>query len=277
MALPPLNGSPLKKASDLLAATLKAWGLSSLLPHLQDYLTRGYDATTINLYLQDTKEWQARFAGNELRKAAGLGVLSPAQYIATEEQYRNVMQSYGLPAGFYDSHDDFNAFIGKDISPAELANRAKIAHDQYMNAPTATKQLWQQYGFSNGDAVAAILDPKVGTQILQDRADTVAIGGAAGQLGINVSGARAGQFQQHGTTLAEAQKAYAFIAQNMGTDQNIANRFGQKFDQTQEENDLLLGLGPEAKQRQSMYANENSIFAGHAGENAQSLSVAQEH
>jgi hypothetical protein len=275
-ATPPLTTAQ-QSASDLLKQTLIEWGLSSLLPHLQEYLTKGYDSTTVNLYLQDTAEWKARFAGNEIRKANGLAVLSPAQYIANEEQYRNILQGYGLPPGFYDSHDDFNKFIGNDVSPAEVQSRAQIAHDTYFAAPEQMRQLWASYGFSHGDGIASILDPNVGTQIIQDRATQVQIGATAAQNGFQLNQARAQQFQQHGTTLAKAQAAYGQIAQSYGTDQNIASRFGQQFGQTQEENDVLLGDGKAALQRQNLYSDEKGLFDGRGGATAQSLAVSQDH
>lgn len=264
-------------ASELLRQTLIAWGLQSLLPHLQDYLKQGYDSTTINLALQDTPEWKMRFAGNELRKSKGLSVLTPAQYIATEEQYRSVLQNYGLPTGFYDSHDDFNNFIGNDISPSEIQSRAQVAHDTYFSAPPEWRSMWANYGFSHGDAIASILDPNVGTQLIQDRAQQVQIGGTAKQAGFDVSQARAQQFQQHGTTLAQAQHAYNQLAQFGTTDQNIANRFGTTFDQTQEENDLLLGSGAAAQKRQQLYGSEQELFNGTRGTDANSLAVSQSY
>lgn len=275
-------GQP-NSASDLLKQTLTEWGLTTLLPYVQDYLTKGYDSTTVNLYLQSTPEWKQRFAGNETRKAQGLPVLTPAQYIATEEQYRNVLQSYGLPAGFYDSHNDFNDFIGNDISPTEISQRAKVAHDQYNNAPPEQKALWNQY-FGPGDAIAGILDPKVATQIINDRAQQVQIGGAAAQQGIAVSGARAGQLQQNGVTLSQAQTAYQRISQFQHADQQIGSRFnlgadsaGNKYGSTaNEEDNLLLGNGSAADQQTVANASERGLFTQSAGANTQALGVSQE-
>lgn len=270
-------GNVPSSAADLLKQTLIAWGLQSLLPHLQQYLKQGYDANTINLALQDTKEWKTRFAGNEQRKKTGLPVLSPAQYIATEEQYRNVMQSYGLPSGFYDKHDDFNNFIGNDVSPSEVQARAQIAHDTYLSAPQAFRDMWKSYGFTHGEAIASILDPTVGTQIVQDRASQVAIGATAKLEGINVTQQRAQQFQQHGTTLAQAQAAYQQIAQTTSTDQAIANRFGTQFGQTEEENSLLLGDAQANLKRQNLYGQEQGLFGGRAGANISSAGVSQQY
>lgn len=264
-------------ASDLLRQTLQDWGLTSLLPYVQDYLTKGYDSTTINLYLQDTPEWKQRFAGNEVRKQKGLPVLSPADYIATEEQYRNVLQSYGLPQGFYDQHSDFADFIGNDISPSEISQRAKVAYDQYLNTDPTHQALWNQY-FGPGDAIAGILDPEKATQVIMDRGAQVGIGGAALDQGINVSGQRAAYLQQHQVTLAQAQQAYSQIAQYGQADRNIGNRFGMAGygSQENEENRLLLNSG--AAQDQANVANnsERGLFRATPGINQAALGVSQE-
>lgn len=264
-------------ASDLLRQTLTDWGLTSLLPYVQDYLTKGYDSTTINLYLQDTPEWKQRFAGNEVRKQKGLPVLSPADYIATEEQYRNVMQSYGLPSGFYDQHSDFADFIGNDISPTEISQRAKVAYDQYLNTSADHRDLWNQY-FGPGDAIAGILDPEKATQVIIDRGTQVGIGGAALDQGINVSGQRAAYLQQHQVALQQAQQAYQQIAQFGQADRNIGNRFGNASYGTQEneENRLLLNNGALQDQSAVLNNSERGLFRETPGANQNALGVSQE-
>jgi hypothetical protein len=257
---------------------LTSWGLSSLIPDLKQLIVNGdTSSNTLSLALSQTQAYKTRFAANDARVAAGLPALNPAQYIATEEQYHQVLQSYGLPAGFYDKPSDFTDFIAKDISPTELDARAKIAHDQYMSAPDTTKALWQQYGFAKGDAIAAILDPDVATAVIQDRAQQIAIGGAAAAHGFQVNQPRAQQFQQAGVTLSQAQQAYSQISQASGTDQQIASRFGTSFNQNDEENSLLLGQGEAVNKRQTMYDEEKSLFQGHAGADANTLGVSQAH
>jgi hypothetical protein len=60
-----------------LYAVFKGYDLGSLAPQIKTMLLNGYDADTISLLLQQTTEWQQRFAGNEKRKKNGLAVLSP--------------------------------------------------------------------------------------------------------------------------------------------------------------------------------------------------------
>jgi hypothetical protein len=152
-----------------------------------------------------------------------------------------------------------------------------VAHDQYTAAPPETRALWEKYFGTKGDAIASILDPTVATQVIQDRGTQVAIGGAAAQQGFGVSQARAQQFQQNGVTLAGAQKAYSQIAQSLTTDQSIAQRFGTTFDQSQEENDLLLGKGDAAVKRATLYDSEKALFKGGSGATGTDLGVSQSY
>jgi hypothetical protein len=262
---------------DLMLATLKSWGLETLGTDLKNFIVKGDTSPdTLTLELANTDAYKKRFAGNELRKKNGLPELNPAQYLGVEEQYNNVMRAYGLPAGFYDQHEDFTKMIGNGLSPDELKTRAQAAHDQYIAAPEYVKNLWSQYfGNSPGDAIAAILDPTVATAVIQDRANQVGIGGAGAQFGLAVSGARAKEFSQAGVTLSGAQKAYQQIAASIGQDQSIAKRFGQQFGQQDEENDLLLGDAQAGMKRRGLYNQEEALFRGSSGLDQSSIGAKQ--
>jgi hypothetical protein len=260
--------SQFDSASALLASTLTSWGLQSLIPHIKDYITKGYDSNTINLALQDTQEWKTRFAGNEIRKANGLSVLSPAQYLAVEDQYHQIMSAHGLPSQFYDKQSDFTNFIGGDVSPSELDARAKIASDQWQNADAATKAAWKNYyGLDDGHAIAAILDQKTALPIIERQAAAAGIGGAAGQQGLDPGRSRAEQFAQFGVSLQQAQQAYSNIAQVLPAAQALGSRFGEQFGQHQLEDVNLLGSGEASRQQQRLVSSERADFSGGIGAN----------
>lgn len=251
---------------DLMNATLASWGLGTLGNVLRNLIVKGdTNPDTLSLELSQTKEYKERFAGNAERIKNGLPELKPAEYIALEEGYQQVLRAYGMPRGFYDSHDDFTKFIGNDLSVNELQTRVQVAHDQYTAAPDYVKNLWSQYFGSSGDAVAAILDPNTATSLIQDRGQQVALGGAAAAQGLSINQQRAQQFQQAGVSLDSARKAYQQIAQSMPTDQSIAQRFGTTFDQTAEENSLILGQAADTQKRQTLYDEEQALFKGNVG------------
>lgn len=259
---------------DIMKQTLESWGLGSLYNAAAGYLTQGTSADEVTLLLQQTPEYKARFAGNATRQANGLSILNPAQYIATEEQYRNIMQQYGLPPGFYDSHDDFTKFIGQDIAPTELQQRAQIASQQFIQAPQEMKDYWAKFGLTAGQAVASILDPNHSSLAdLQTQANAVQIGGTAAQQGIDVTGARSTQLAQNGVTLAQAQGAYQRIAQYGQTLHQIGNRFGTDVTTGDQENALLLNNGDAARKIDLVNSEEAAQFAGHGGADTNTTST----
>lgn len=233
-----LQQQEIASASALIQQTLASWGLSDLSSVALQYLNQGLTADEVTLKLQQTAEYQRRFSGNAQRIANGLAPLSPADYIAAENNYQQVLNSYGLSA--YSSHDEMAEMIGKNISANELDSRAQIAEQQYENAPDEIKNLWNTYFGTKGDAIAHILDPNVSTSTIQNQGTQVAIGGAAAQQGLGVSQARAQQLQQAGVTAQQAQQGYEQIAYELPTDQRIASRFGTTEDQSQIEDATLL-------------------------------------
>ena len=269
---------------DFMLQTLTQWGIPSLATDLKNFMMKGYTGDSLTLALQQTQAYKTRFAANEQRKANGLPELLPAQYIAAEESYQQVLQQYGLPKGFYDSKSDFDQFIANDVSPDELKTRAQTAADQWMNAPAETRQVWNSYyGLSDGSAIAAILNPDTPLSTLQNEAQTVGIGTAAVQNGLNLDLARAATLQQNGVTAAQAKKAYADISAGLTTQTAIANRFDagpaqtQQETQTQMENASLLGTGQDQAKLQAQNAEEQGLFHGSSSMDNNALGVSQSY
>jgi hypothetical protein len=163
-----------------LQSLFKNYGLDSLAGKIFDYVKQGYGADTISVLLQDTPEYKKRFAANEARAKAGLAVLNPADYLATEASYRQILSSAGLPTGFYDNPADFQKWIASDVSPTEIKDRVDLAVAATSQANPAYKDaLFQMYGINEGDLTAYFLDSKRAEPILKKQAAAGAIGAAA--------------------------------------------------------------------------------------------------
>ena len=128
------------------------------------------------IYTSDA--YKQRFKGNEVirqRLANGQGrpgdrMLTPAQYIEQERQYREILQSADMPGGFYDSPDDFTNLIGNSISVAEFRDRVETAYAALNEADDFLKeQLSTYYGLTTGEMVSYLLDPARATPILNQR------------------------------------------------------------------------------------------------------------
>lgn len=155
--------------------------------------------------IYNSDAYRTRFAGNEIirkRMADGKGLpgdrlLTPAEYIRTEEAYKEIMSEAGLPAYFYDQPEDYAKFIGElGTSVAEITERVNIAKQALQNADQNIKTALQQYyGLSEGDLVAYLLDPEKAfraidsrfaftTENLKRKYQTAEIGGAATRAGM---------------------------------------------------------------------------------------------
>lgn len=265
----------IRGASAILKAQLEAWGIGSLYTDALRILKQGLNADAVVAQLQDTAAFKQRFWYNDARRKAGLPVLSPAEAVATENQMRQILRQYGLPAGFFDSPQDVGNFIAKNVSAAELAERAEAARDKWLEAPQETKAWWKaHYGASDGDAIAAILNPDKALPLIQRRLNAAQLGGAAQRQGLSVDTARAEQLVQLGVTGEKAQAGYGQVAAALASDSSIAERFGSTFTQGEEENAFLLNDAEAMRKKQALNASEESLFAGRGATNTAGLSGA---
>mgnify|MGYP006274590987 CR=1 FL=1 len=129
-----------------------------------------------SIYTSDA--YKQRFAANEaIRKRLEDGkgrpgdkLLTPAEYIQVEDQYRTILQEAGLPVGFYDQPEDFTNLISNSISSAELTSRVNIAQAALQRADQQiVKALQDYYDLSTGDLVAYLLDDKKAFDAINSR------------------------------------------------------------------------------------------------------------
>lgn len=252
-------------ARQILADQLRQWGLDELSTDLDKLIKDGLDAPAITIQLQQTQAYKDRFAANEVRRQKGLPVLAPAEYIATEQAYQQVLRSYGLPTSFYDDRSDFHQFIGNDVAPDELNNRAQIAQQVWLSNDEATRDTWRSfYGLSDGAAIASILDPDKALPIVQRMANAARFGGDAARQGLTADKGRLEQYSDLGVTEAQANQAFGRIAATKPADDRIAQRFGTELTQAEREREELLGNAAAANKRSSLYQSESALFQGKA-------------
>jgi hypothetical protein len=162
--------------------------VTGIMPDIQNIVNEGiYDGNVISARLRSTPTYRARFKGNEQRTAKGLSALTPAEYLGLERQYRQILSEGGLPAGFYDSKEDFSDFIANDISVNELTQRVGLAQSVVQTTDsTIRNQLRQFYGVNDGDMTAFFLDPNRAKTALQRKVNVATVGGALAAAGFEV-------------------------------------------------------------------------------------------
>lgn len=263
-----------KDAFEFLKKTFESYGLGSLAPKILEYIQQGYGADTIALMLQDTDEYKKRFAGNELRKKAGLPILSPAEYLALESTYKQILDSNGMPKGFYDSNDDFTAWIGSNVSPMEIQSRVELAARAVNNTDNHYLESLREYGLGSGDLVAAMLDRSRALPLLQKRVREAEIGAEARRQGLRLSQARADYFESMGVDQGTAASAYQMIGATLPYLSNLGDIYGDSsYGQETIEDELLGRSGLASERRRRLQNREVGSFSGESGLNKTSLGV----
>lgn len=248
------------------------YGLESLAGKIFDFVKNGYSSDTISILLQDSDEYKKRFAANETRKKAGLNVLNPAEYIAAENSYRQILRQSGLPKGFYDGNDDFVGFLTGDVSPTELQDRVNLATQASTLANASMKQALQQMGIGQGEIAAYFLDSKKAMPFIQKAAAKAAIGAEALQRGFAFDQAYADELATSGISRDQAAQAYSRIGDQFTTMQSLGNIYGGGWSQRQAEEDVFRGGNEASAQKNRLIANERGNFSGSAGTGRSGLS-----
>jgi hypothetical protein len=264
-----------------LTSLFKSYGLEGLAKKIFDYVKLGFGADTIAIHLQDTKEYKARFAANEARAKAGLPVLSPADYLATEQAYRQILSAAGLPKGFYDNPADFTRWIADDVSPTEIKSRVDMAVAATSQAnPEYKRALWQMYGIGEADLAAYFLDRKKAEPILKKQAAAGAIGAAAIRRGFAANVLDLEGYATLGITPEEAEEAYARISEGFEAMLGIAGRYGSTWSQREAEQEIFtpgaaasVGGESAAEKGKRLKSQERALFAGGRGATVQGLNA----
>ena len=273
-----------------ITALLSSYGIGDLSTSITDAVVKGYSSDTIQLIMQDPKStdplavaFQTRFPANKARLSAGKSVLSPAEYLAAERSYSQVLQSYGVAS--LATKDKMNSFITNDISATEVADRVGLAVNRVKNADADTKAALALYYpmLNQADIVGAVLDPAEGLPALQRKVQIAEIGGAAlaqglktidsaGKLtGINIKmGEEA--LATLGVTKEQARAGFQQVAEVTPRGEFLSQiSTGEDYNQLQAEQEAFQGLASAKRARTSLTELEKARFGGSAGTTKGSL------
>ena len=265
-----LEAGASRDAAAALIDLFTQYGLGSLAPSIVSFIKGGHSADTVALLLQDRPEYKQRFIANEARRAKGLPVLTPAEYLATEKSYRQIMSAAGLPVGFYDQAEDFRAFLEADVSPQEVQGRVQQAAEFVNNAPAEARQLFRQW-YTDGDMIAYALDPKRATSAI-DRAyaaSTIAGYGAAQNAGITQGLAE--RIAAMGVEKDAASQGFGVIAQEMGNAAKLAQIEGTQLTVEDLASETFLADSGVAEKRRKLASSERGRFGGSSGTSQSAL------
>lgn len=271
-----------RSAYALLLSEFSRYGLEALVTPLQDLIKQGLSGPEFQIALRNTDAYQKRFAGNTDRIKKGLTALSPAEYLALEDGYQNIMRNYGLPASYYakdslGTQEGFNKLIANDVSAVELEDRIVTAQKRVLDAaPEVTTALKQFYpDITNGDILAYTLNPEKGLTEIKRKITAAEIGGAALSAGLSTSLTDAEYLRRYGVTAESAKQGYSAIGGGLERGRQLASIY-QQPDYTQavaEEEVFNLPGQTEAQQkRKKVIGLEKATFGGQSGVSSGALS-----
>lgn len=257
----------------IVADRFAKFGLATLGAKILDLARQGYTEDTITLELQNTPEYQQRFAANAQRIKKGLSVLTPAEYLSNEDAYRQTLRAYGLTQ--FDNDAYVRQFIENDVSPSELSTRVSMAVQRVQNAdPAIARTLKDYYGIGSTDMVAYVLDPNQQLPKIQRQIAAAEIGVAARVQGLETGVSVAEQLAAQGITQAEAQKGYATIADILPTAQKLSEIYGTTlpgYNQAEAEQEVFNTLASAQRKRKALTEREIASFSGKSGTTKASL------
>ena len=245
--------------AEALKALFQRYHLNSLIPVVEHILTTGMGESEGMAYLYQSTEYMERFKGNEGR----IDKLTPDRYLALEQDYQSVLAGYMLPNDFYDKpEEDFAAMIANNISPDEMAARAKMAWDFTQNGDQAIKdQLAEWYGLTaDNDVVAYFLDPDKAQALVTKRGQMAAMGAVAKRNNFNIDRATADKLARLGVDPNNAQQQIAGLGQVKPELDAAAKRYGEDYTTDEQLTGLTTGLASAERKRKKLIEQESGAF-----------------
>ncbi len=213
---------PQEDARNTIKSVLATYGLGELSDFLYDLYAGQkvdiYNSDALIFSLREQPAYQKRFAANAARAKKGLAELDPASYIGLENSYRQLLQSNGLPPGFYDQTEDFTKLLEGDVSVQELQTRVQEGFRAVQDAdPEVKRQMQELYGVNEAGLAAYFLDPTKAAPILTRQAQAAKIAARAKQQGgLQLGAATAEEIAARGITEQEAEAGFTALGLQEG-------------------------------------------------------------
>lgn len=231
---------------------------------IKEMMTGGYTPDQINLFMPEiekTQAFQARFPGYTQRIKNGYSALSLGDYLSLEDQYHQILQQNGLPAGFYDDPSDFGNWIANNVSPDEIQTRVTDATSLAQQIdPTMRNIMGQFYGLTTGDIASYFLDPSRALPTLTRQYNASGIAAAAQRAGLAVSSMNGFEdLVDRGVSVDQANAGYGTVAALTNSVGELASIYGDSYTQADAENDVFFN---DSSKRQNIVNKEQATFGG---------------
>lgn len=230
------------------------------------------------LALIETEAYYKRFGKvNEDRIKSGYTALDEKTILGMEDEYQKVMKAYGTPVGFYDSPEDFQAFLANDLSEVEVADRLQASRQfAAVINPGIKDQLKSLYNIDDNMLTAFIADPVRGQSLLTGLANKSLTGAAAILQGLTANAASiAESFGGGELRFQEQQQRFGLAASGAarGTFLSRIEQAEKEFGEKEAVEITFGGLEQSARAAEKLASRERARFGGRAGITTASLAT----
>lgn len=246
--------------------------IKDLMTFVDQQITEDIPAEAIMLNIRGQKFYQDRFAGNAALQKKGLAELTPAEYLAAERSYSEILRQSGLER--LATRQNFSSFIGGEVSAVELQDRVTNVYGRIMNADTALRKELQALkantNITDSDLAESLLMGKEGANVLKRKIAMAEIGAEFTPRGIT-SALGAEELVNLGVTREQARAGAEFT--RMGTERLgvLSDVYSVSRTGLQAELETEAFKGLESQRRKKLTEMEKSAFAGSAGTGTPSL------
>jgi hypothetical protein len=279
-----------QSAYETLAARFQQSGLGDLAKEIEKILkgegkTRAGASIPIPtsdsgfyLALIETEAYYGRFGVvNALRVKNGWTALDERTILAMEDEYQKTLKNYNMPAGFYDTPEDFVTFLSNNLSEVELADRLQ-AYRQFVGLvdPNIKSQLKNLYNIDENMLTAYVADPDKGQQLLNSLAGKSMSAAAALLSGLtqDAVGVAMG-FGAGNMSFLEQQRRFG-AAQPIAERGKFLSQIGKEEKEFGEKEAVEItfgGLEQSVRAAEKLASKERARFSGRAGTTTTSLST----
>ena len=260
-------------AYTLLESTFKDYGLEELVPEIKRFMEEGLGSNQAAVELRKTTAYITRFRGNEIRRQAGLNVVSEATYLELENSYNETLRAYGLQ-GYFGvdrkvSQSKMSDIIGNDISATEFKDRIDTVVTRVNNSdPNIKATLKSFYNIQDDDLVKYFLNPKENLPKLQEKVLSAEIGSEAIKQNLLTDVTSATALAQLGITKAQAREGYQGISEVLPTATKLGQIYdeeGISYNQKTAEQEVFAQLESAKRKRLRLAEKEVGTFSGTSG------------
>lgn len=238
-------------------------------PLLQVFLAGYVEHGDTGLALAQTRTsdiYEQYYPGN--RREDGTVRMTEPEYQSYRDYFEATLASINVNPELF--RDRFPEILAGDVSPAEFASRVDAIYERVVSqAPELRSFYAQQYGLDLTDSalVASVLDPDIGTQILNRRISIAEVGGEAALRGFGIDLNLANTLVQAGVDRPAAQEFFGQAAAQLPILDVLARRHNDPDDDFDLNEFVAASIFDDQGERQRirrLVAQERSLFTAGA-------------